>query len=105
MAAAQGVSGARVRRIRRRHDLRPHLDGTLKLSGDKRLVEKLCAEVGLYLKRPREFLVLCADENSEIRPLDRARPGGPMERGRRGAMTHECKGDGTGTLFAILDIL
>ena len=105
MAAAQGVSEATVRRIWRRHNLRPHLTKTFKLSRDKRFVEKLCDVVGLYLNPPDKSLVLCVDEKSQIQALDRTQPGLPMKKGRCGTITHDYKRNGTTTLFAALSML
>jgi transposase len=105
MAAAQGVSEATVRRIWRRHNLRPHLTKTFKVSRDKRFVEKLCEVVGLYLNPPDKSLVLCVDEKSQIQALDRTQPGLPMKKGRCGTITHDYKRNGTTTLFAALSML
>jgi len=55
---------------------------------------------------PREHaLMLSVDEKSQIQALDRTQPGLPMKKGRYGTMTHDCKGHGTTTLFAALDVL
>jgi transposase len=47
MAQSQGLSQATIRRIWKRHNLKPHLTKTFKLSRDKHFVEKLCDVVGL----------------------------------------------------------
>src|SRR3990170_4285645 len=99
MAEAQGVSEATVRRIWKRHNLKPHLTKTFKLSRDKLFVEKLTDVVGLYLNPPDKALVLCVDEKSQIQALDRTQPGLPLKRGRCGTMTHDYKRHGTTTLF------
>ena len=49
--------------------------------------------------------VLCADEKSRIQALDRTQPGLPLKKGRCGTMTHDCKRNGTATLFAALSTL
>lgn len=105
MAAAQGVSEATVRRIWKRHNLKPHLTKTFKLSRDKRFAEKLHDVVGLYLNPPDRALVLCVDEKSQIQALDRTQPGLPLKKGRCGTMTHDYKRNGTTTLFAALSML
>ena len=43
--------------------------------------------------------------SSQIPALDRTQPGPPIERGRRGTMTHDYKRNGTTTLFAALNVL
>ena len=105
MAEAQGVSEATVRRIWKRHSLKPHLTETFKLSRDKRFAEKLHDIVGLYLNPPDRALVLCVDEKSQIQALDRTQPGLPLKKGRCGTMTHDYKRNGTTTLFAALSML
>ncbi len=105
MAAAQGVSEATVRRIWQRHQLKPHLTETFKLSRDKAFVEKLRDIVGLYLNPPDRALVLCVDEKAQIQALDRTQPGLPLKKGRCGTRTHDYKRNGTTTLFAALSML
>lgn len=105
MAEAHGVSEATIRRIWKRHNLKPHLTKTFKLSRDKRFAEKLHDIVGLYLNPPDRALVLCVDEKSQIQALDRTQPGLPLKKGRCGTMTHDYKRNGTTTLFAALSML
>jgi transposase len=105
MAEAQNISEATVRRIWKRHNLKPHLIKTFKLSRDKHFVEKLCDVVGLYMNPPDKSLVLCVDEKSQIQALDRTQPGLPLKKGRCGTMTHDYKRNGTTTLFAALSML
>ncbi len=105
MAEAQGLSEATIRRIWKRHNLKPHLTKTFKLSRDRQFVEKLHDIVGLYLNPPDRALVLCVDEKSQIQALDRTQPGLPLKKGRCGTMTHDYKRNGTTTLFAALSML
>jgi transposase len=105
MAAATGLSEKSVRRIWRKHGLKPHLTRTFKLSNDPQFAEKLEAIVGLYLNSPEHAIVLCADEKSQIQAFDRTRPGLPLKKGRCGTMTHDYKRNGTATLFAAMNIL
>jgi transposase len=105
MAKAQKLSEATIRRIWKKHNLKPHLVSTFKLSRDKRFVEKLCDIVGLYLNPPDKSLVLCLDEKSQIQALDRTQPGLPLKKGRCGTMTHDYVRHGTTTLFAALSML
>jgi transposase len=105
MAKAQGLSEATIRRIWKRHNLKPHLVKTFKLSRDKQFVEKLTDVVGLYLNPPDKALVLCVDEKSQIQALDRTQPGLPIKKGRLGTLTHDYKRNGTTTLFAALSML
>jgi transposase len=94
-----------VQRIWRRHNLKPHLLETFKLSKDTHFVEKLEDVVGLYLNPPDKALVLCVDEKSQIQALDRTRPMLPLAPGVPAKQTHDYKRNGTTTLFAALSML
>src|SRR5579863_9715024 len=103
MARAVGMSEASVRRIWRRHGLKPHRVENFKISNDPEFAEKLEDIVGLYLNPPEHALVLSVDEKSQIQALDRTQPGLPMKKGRGQTMTHDYKRNGTTTLFAALN--
>ncbi len=105
MARAAGISAASVRRIWKRHGLKPHLLGSFKLSNDPLFAEKVEDIVGLYLNPPEHALVLSVDEKSQVQALDRTQPGLPLKKGRAGTMTHDYKRNGTTTLFAALNTL
>ena len=105
MARAAGLSEASVRRIWKKHGLKPHLLRTFKLSNDPRFVEKVEDIVGLYLDPPEHALVLSVDEKCQVQALDRTQPGLPLKKGRAGTMTHDYKRNGTTTLFAALNTL
>lgn len=105
MARFVGISEASVRRIWKRHGLKPHLVRTFKLSNDPLFAEKVEDIVGLYLNPPEHAIVLSVDEKSQVQALDRTQPGLPLKRGRSGTMTHDYKRNGTTTLFAALNTL
>jgi transposase len=105
MARVMDVSEATVRRIWRRHGLKPHRLRSFKLSTDPRFAEKLEDVVGLYLNPPAHALVLSLDEKSQIQALDRTQPGLPLKQGRAQTLTHDYKRHGTTTLFAALNTL
>ena len=105
MGKAQGLSEASIRRIWKRHNLKPHLIETFKLSRDKHFVEKLQDVVGLYMNPPDKALVLCVDEKSQIQALDRTQPMLPLRPGIPARQTHDYKRHGTTTLFAALSML
>jgi transposase len=105
LAKVMGVSASTIRRIWKRHGLKPHLVRTFKLSKDPQFVEKLEDIIGLYLNPPEHALVLSVDEKSQIQALDRTQPGLPLKKGRCGTMTHDYKRHGTTTLFAALNTL
>ena len=105
MAQVSGISEASVRRIWKRHGLKPHLLRTFKLSNDPKFAEKVEDIVGLYLNPPEHALVLSVDEKSQVQALDRTQPGLPLKKGRAGTVTHDYKRNGTTTLFAALNTL
>ncbi|MBF0388388.1 MAG: IS630 family transposase [Candidatus Omnitrophica bacterium] len=105
MAQAQGLSEATIRRIWHRHNLKPHLIETFKLSRDKLFTEKLRDVVGLYLNPPDKALVLCVDEKSQIQALNRTQPLLPLRPGIPARQTHDYTRHGTTTLFAALNML
>ena len=54
---------------------------TFKFSTDPELEGKVRDVVGLYLDPPRNAIVLCIDEKSQIQALNRTQPILPMRRG------------------------
>ena len=105
MAQACTVSVGSVHRIWRSHGLRPRQVRQFKLSNDPQFAAKVRDIVGLYVAPPAHAVVLPVDEKSRIQALDRTQPGLPLEKGRCGAMAHDCKRNGTATLFAALNVL
>ena len=114
-----GIGHTSVQRIWHAHGLKPHKVETFKLSNDPRFVDKVRDIVGLYINPPEHALVLSVDEKSQIQALDRTQPGLParsrsgfasakaglpMKKGRAATMTHDCKRNGTTTLFAALNV-
>src|SRR5687768_9646979 len=98
------VPQATVQRVWKRHDLKPHIVRTFKLSKDPHFVEKLEDVVGLYLDPPKRALVLSLDEKSQIQALDRSRPRLKVRPGLPEHQTHDYKRHGTTTLFAALEL-
>ena len=70
-----------VHRVWRAFGLKSHLSHSFKLSTDPHCIEKVRDIVGLYLDPPDKALVLCVDEKSQIRALDRTQPSLPMNFG------------------------
>ena len=104
MARNTGMSQTAMSRIWRAFGLTPHLVDTWKLSKDPQFIEKVRDIVGLYLAPPEKALVLCVDEKSQLRALDRTAPMLPMMPGVPGRTTHDYVRHGTTSLFAALDV-
>ena len=56
------------------HNLKPHRVEIFKLSRDPKFLEKLTDVVGLSLNPPKQAIVLCVDEKSQMQALDRTQP-------------------------------
>ena len=103
MAKNTGYSPSSIGRIWRAFGLKPHREGTFKLSTDPEFVAKVRDVVGLYVDPPDRALVLCVDEKTQIQALDRTQQILPMQPGRIARRTHDYVRHGTTSLFAALD--
>jgi transposase len=103
---AEGVSVSwhYVAKLWRDNDLRPHRQGTFKLSRDPRFAEKVLDVVGLYLDPPAGAVVLSFDEKTQIQALDRTQPLLPVDFGLTEKRTHDYMRHGTTNLFAALNV-
>jgi transposase len=104
LAHATGLSQSSISRIWRAFSLQPHRSATFKLSRDPLFIDKVRDIVGLYLNPPDRALVLCVDEKSQIRALDRSAPLLPMRPGQVERRSHDYKRHGTTSLFAAFDV-
>jgi transposase len=104
LARDLGLSQTAVSRIWRAFGLKPHRQGTFKLSTDPFFVEKVRDIVGLYLVPPERAIVLCVDEKSQVQALDRTQPTQPLLPGRSEKASHDYVRHGTTSLFAALDV-
>ena len=103
MACASGPSPSTIGRIWRAFGLKPHRSEHFKRSTDPQFIEKVRDVVGLYLNPPEKAVVLCVDEKSQIRALDRTQPLLPLRPGLPERCTHDCHRHGTNSLFAAFD--
>src|SRR5438067_2038117 len=104
LARDLGLSQTAVSRIWRAFGLKPHRQGSFKLSADPFFVEKVRDVVGLYLNPPDRAIVLCVDEKSQVQALDRTQPIQPVLPGRPPKASHDYVRHGTTSLFAALDV-
>jgi transposase len=104
LARDLGLSQTAVSRIWRAFGLKPHRQGSFKLSTDPFFVEKVRDIIGLYLAPPQRAIVLCVDEKSQVQALDRTQPIQPALPGRPGKASHDYIRHGTTSLFAALDV-
>jgi transposase len=102
---AEGVSVSwhYVAKLWRDNDLKPHRQGTFKVSRDPRFAEKVADVVGLYLDPPGGAVVLSFDEKTQVQALDRTQPLLPVDFGLTEKRTHDYKRHGTTNLFAVLN--
>jgi transposase len=99
------ISHTAVSTILKEHGLQPHKSLVRNYSNDPDFESKLTDVVGLYLKPPKNAIVLCVDEKSQIQALDRAQPILPMIRNVPERQSFDYMRHGTTTLFAALDYL
>lgn len=104
LAKELGVSPATVNRVWRAFGLQPHRSETFTLSNDPMFIEKVRDVVGLYMSPPKNAVVLCVDEKSQIQALDRTQPLLPMAPGSPERQTPTYSRHGTTSLFAALDV-
>jgi len=99
-----GISHTSVNTILRERNLKPHLVKRFQFSTDKDFISKLQDVVGLYLNPPKNAIVFCVDEKSQIQALERTQPILPMRPGLPERQTHDYERHGTTTLFAALNV-
>ncbi len=104
MADATGVSKSTVQRLWTAFNIQPHGRKHFKLSTDPFFAEKVRDIGGLYLNPPDHAMVLCVDEKSQTRALERTQPLPPLGLGYVEGVTHGYIRHGTTTLFAALDV-
>jgi transposase len=99
------VSHNFVARLWREHSLKPHRQGTFKLSKDPDFAVKVVDIIGLYLDPPAGAVVLSVDEKTQVQALQRTQPLLPISFGKTEKRTHDYLRHGTTNLFAALDTL
>jgi transposase len=98
------VSYHYVSKLWRDNGLKPHRQGTFKVSKDPEFAEKVADIVGLYLEPPGGAVVLSIDEKTQIQALDRTQPLLPIEFDATEKRTHDYVRHGTTNLFAALNV-
>ncbi len=104
LAKELGVSFASVARIWRDWKLQPWRRETFKFSTDPELDAKVRDVVGLYLAPPKNAVVVCIDEKTQVQALDRTAPILPLRPGLPEKATHDYVRHGTTSLFAALEV-
>jgi transposase len=105
LAQRTGISHTSVSSILQEYGLKPHIVAKRNYSNDPDFEAKLADVVGLYLKPPKNAIILCIDEKSQIQALERSQPVLPIIRNVPERQTADYIRHGTTTLFAALDIL
>jgi transposase len=98
------VSHTYVAGLWREHGLRPHRQGTFKVSKDPDFAEKVADVVGLYLDPPGGAVVLSVDETTRVQALDRTQPTLPITFDATEKRTHDYVRHGTTNLLAALNV-
>jgi transposase len=105
LARRAGISHTSVSSILRECGLKPHIVAKRNYSNDPDFEAKLTDAVGLYLKPPKNAVILCIGEKSQIQAPERSQPVLPIIRNVPERQTADYIRHGTATLFAALDIL
>jgi transposase len=93
-----------ISNILRKHDVKPHLLRTYKVSKDPAFAEKVNDIVGLYLNPPQNAVVLSLDEKTQVQALERTQVPLPLRQGRATRHTHDYKRNGVVDLYAALNV-
>jgi transposase len=104
LAQRLGTSHVTIAEAWKRYGVRPWRAETFKFSTDPELEAKVTDIIGLYLAPPKNAIVLCCDEKSQIQALNRSQKTLPMQPGHAEQRTHDYVRHGTTTLFAALEI-
>jgi transposase len=106
IARTEGVSISHhyVAKLWRDNGLKPHRQGTFKLSKDPEFAEKVADIVGLYLDPPGGAVVLSVDEKTQVQALDRTQPLLPITFDATEQRTHDYVRHGVTNLFAALNV-
>jgi transposase len=98
------VSHHYVAKLWRETGLKPHRQGTFKVSKDPAFAEKVADIIGLYLDPPAGAIVLSLDEKTQVQALDRTQPLLPIAFDATEKRTHDYVRHGTTNLFAALNV-
>jgi transposase len=98
------VSHHYVAKLWRETGLKPHRQGTFKVSKDPAFADKVADIVGLYLDPPAGAIVLSLDEKTQVQALDRTQPLLPIAFDATEKRTHDYVRHGTTNLFAALNV-
>ena len=74
LAGHLGIGHSSVNRILKELGLKPHIATRRNYSNDPDFEAKLKDVVGLYLHPPENAVILCVDEKSQIKALERSQP-------------------------------
>jgi len=105
IAKRLGMSQSTVFRILESNKLKPHkTEYWCGKSTDPEFESKMVTIIGLYMDPPKNALVLCVDEKTQIQALDRTQPELPMRQGNPKRLTATYKRNGTVSLIAALSV-
>lgn len=105
LAKRTGIGKSSANRILRELGLKPHRVEKKNYSDDPDFESKMEDVVGLYIKPPKNAIILCIDEKTQIQALERAQPILPLLRNVPERQSSDYIRHGTTTLFAALDVL
>ncbi len=105
IAKEVGVSQSKVHQILKAADLKPHkTEYWCGKSPDPEFESKMLNIVGLYMDPPKNAMVICVDEKTQIQALDRTQPVLPLKEKAPKRLTTTYKRNGTVSLIAALAV-
>jgi transposase len=105
IAKEVGVSQSKVHQILKQADLKPHkTEYWCGKSPDPEFESKMMNIVGLYMDPPKNAMVICVDEKTQIQALDRTQPVLPLKEKAPKRLTTTYKRNGTVSLIAALAV-
>ena len=98
------LSARSISRILHKHEIKPHLKRTYKVSRDPEFARKVDDVVGLYMNPPHNAVVLSVDEKTQVQALERTQLPLPLREGRAVRHTHDYRRHGVVDLYAALNV-
>jgi transposase len=105
LAKRVGIGKTAVNGILNEWGIKPHIVTKAQYSTDPEFENKLRDVVGLYMSPPKNAIILCVDEKTQIQALERTQPILPMLRNVPERQTVDYDRRGTTSLFAALDVM
>ena len=99
-----GVPKRTIADILSRNNLKPHLNRKYMASNDPDFEKKAAEIIGLYLKPPKNAVILCVDEKTQIQALERDQPNLPLKLDKVERSAFKYRRHGISNLYAAFNV-